>query len=93
MASPHVDATAGPVGPANAKESVMGSGTDKIKGMANEAVGNVKQGVGKATGNDRLRAEGAAQEAKGEIQQAVGKAKDTAKDAANRAADTINRKL
>lgn len=71
----------------------MGSGTDKIKGMANEAAGNVKQGIGKAIGNDRLRAEGAAQEAKGDVQQAVGKAKDAAKDAANRAADTINRKL
>ena len=35
----------------------MSSAGDKIKGMANEAVGNVKQAVGKATGNDRLRAD------------------------------------
>ena len=54
----------------------MSSTGDKIKGMANEAVGNVKQTVGKATDNDKLRAEGKAQEVKGEGQQAVGKAKD-----------------
>ena len=56
------------------------SGTkDKVKGMANEAVGNIKQGVGKATDNDRLRAEGKAQELKGEAQQTVGKVKDAVK--------------
>jgi len=56
------------------------SGTkDKVKGMANEAVGNVKQGVGKATGNDKLRAGGAVQEKKGEAQQTVGKVKDAVK--------------
>jgi hypothetical protein len=32
------------------------SGTkDKAKGLANEAIGNVKQGVGKVTDNDKLR--------------------------------------
>ncbi|AZE74598.1 hypothetical protein C4K00_4396 [Pseudomonas synxantha] len=57
----------------------MGSTSDKVKGMANEAVGNVKQGVGKATDNDKLRAEGVVQEKKGEAQQAVGKTKDAVK--------------
>ncbi|WP_372438788.1 CsbD family protein, partial [Pandoraea sputorum] len=42
----------------------MSSTSDKVKGMANEAVGNVKQGVGKATNNDKLQAEGKAQEIK-----------------------------
>ncbi|MCU1722495.1 MAG: CsbD family protein [Pseudomonas sp.] len=56
------------------------SGTkDKVKGVANEAVGNIKQGVGKVTDNDKLRAEGKAQELKGEAQQAVGKVKDAVK--------------
>ncbi|AUZ47796.1 CsbD-like protein [Pseudomonas sp. 31 R 17] len=59
----------------------MGSTSDKVKGMANEAVGNVKQGVGKATDNDKLRAEGVIQEKKGEAQQAVGKTKDAVKKA------------
>jgi uncharacterized protein YjbJ (UPF0337 family) len=54
----------------------MSSTTDKLKGLANEAVGNVKQAAGKATGNDRLVAEGKAQELKGEAQKTVGEAKD-----------------
>ena len=67
------------------KVIIMSSTGDKIKGMANEAVGNVKQAVGKATGNDRLRAEGAAQELKGEAQQALGKAKDAVKKVVDKA--------
>ncbi|WP_300633299.1 CsbD family protein [Pseudomonas sp.] len=59
----------------------MSSTSDKVKGMANEAVGNVKQGVGKATDNDKMRAEGVIQEKKGEAQQAVGKTKDAVKKA------------
>ena len=61
------------------RRDAMTSTTDKIKGAANEAVGNVKQAAGKAVGNDRLRAEGIVQERKGEAQQAVGKAKDAVK--------------
>jgi uncharacterized protein YjbJ (UPF0337 family) len=53
----------------------MGELTDKAKGLANEAAGNVKQGIGKATGNQRLHGEGVAQERKGEAQQAKGKVK------------------
>ena len=63
----------------------MSSTGDKVKGMANEAVGNVKQGVGKATDNDKLRAEGKAQELKGEAQQAVGKTKDAIKKGVDKA--------
>jgi uncharacterized protein YjbJ (UPF0337 family) len=59
----------------------MGSTSDKVKGVANEAVGNIKQGVGKATDNDKMRAEGVIQEKKGEAQQAVGKTKDAVKKA------------
>ncbi len=62
----------------------MGSTTDKIKGMANEAVGNVKQGIGKATNDPKLHAEGVAQERKGEAQQTVGKAKDAVKNTIDR---------
>lgn len=61
----------------------MGSAADKTKGMANEAVGNIKQGVGKAVGSEKMRAEGAAQELKGEGQQAIGKTKDAVKKAGN----------
>lgn len=54
----------------------MSGTSDKIKGLANEAIGNVKQGVGKATGNTELEVKGAVQEKKGEAQQVVGKVKD-----------------
>lgn len=57
----------------------MSSTTDKIKGVANDAIGNVKQGIGRATGNKELEAEGVAQEAKGEVQKAVGEAKGAVK--------------
>ncbi|AQY68078.1 CsbD family protein [Pseudomonas veronii] len=59
----------------------MSSTSDKVKGVANEAVGNIKQGVGKVTGNDKLRAEGVVQEKKGEVQKAVGDIKDAVKKA------------
>ena len=71
----------------------MGSKTDQIKGYANEAAGKIKQGVGKAIGNDRLRAKGAAQEAKGDAQKAVGKAKGAIKDVAHKIADKAQKKL
>jgi uncharacterized protein YjbJ (UPF0337 family) len=75
------------------EEGVMGSTTDKIKGYANEAAGKAKQAVGKAIGNDRLRAKCAAQEIKGDAQKAVGKAKGAIKDAADKVADQAHEKL
>lgn len=63
----------------------MSSTSDKIKGVANEAAGNIKQGVGKVTGSDKMRAEGVRQERKGEAQQAVGKAKDALKKGIDKA--------
>jgi uncharacterized protein YjbJ (UPF0337 family) len=75
------------------RSDVMGSTTDKIKGAANEAIGKAKQGIGEATGSDRLQGEGAIQEAKGHGQQAVGDAKEATKDAANKAAGFVNKKL
>jgi len=70
-----------PGGTQTGKDTIMGSTTDTLKGLANEAAGTVKQAVGKAIGNQRLEAEGVAQEVKGEAQQVVGKAKDTVKTA------------
>ena len=59
----------------------MSSTSDKVKGVANEAVGNIKQGVGNVTGNDKLRVEGVVQEKKGELQKALGYTKDAVKKA------------
>jgi uncharacterized protein YjbJ (UPF0337 family) len=71
-AGTHISTTRG-------KEPPMGSTTDKIKGMANEAAGNIKQGLGKAMDDPKMQADGIMQERKGEAQQAVGKAKDKVK--------------
>ena len=57
----------------------MNGTTDKIKGMANEGAGVVKQGAGNAIGNPNLEVEGALRKGEGEAQQAVGKAKDAVK--------------
>ena len=62
----------------------MGSTTDKAKGVANEALGKVKQGVGKAVGSDKLEAEGLAQEGKGAAQKATGDAKAAVKEGADK---------
>jgi uncharacterized protein YjbJ (UPF0337 family) len=53
----------------------MGEMKDKAKGLANEAIGNTKQAIGKSTGNTRLEGEGVAQERKGEGQNLKGKVK------------------
>ncbi|MGJ4884918.1 CsbD family protein [Bradyrhizobium sp. HKCCYLRH3097] len=71
----------------------MGATTDKIKGVANETIGKAKQGIGEATGSERLQGEGAVQEIKGKGQQALGDAKQAAKDAVNTAAGAANKNL
>lgn len=71
----------------------MGSASDKASGIGNEAMGKIKQGVGKMTGNDRLRAEGAGQEIKGKGQQALGEAKENIKDAVKKASEAVERKI
>ena len=71
----------------------MGATTDKIKGVTNEAIGKAKQGIGEATGSERLQGEGAVQEIKGKGQKAVGDAKQATKDAVNSAAGAVNKNL
>jgi len=67
------------------RRPIMSSTTDKIKGMANEAAGAVKQSTGKAVGNPNLEVKGTLQKGKGEAQQAVGKAKDAVKKVIDKA--------
>ncbi|WP_315756964.1 MULTISPECIES: CsbD family protein [unclassified Bradyrhizobium] len=71
----------------------MGATTDKIKGVANETIGKAKQGIGEATGSERLQGEGAVQEIKGKGQQALGDVKQATKDAVNTAAGAANKNL
>jgi uncharacterized protein YjbJ (UPF0337 family) len=74
-------------------EMTMGSMTDKIKGVANQAGGKAKESVGKAIGNEQMQVEGLAQQAKGKVQKKVGDAKSTIKDAADKLADKAHEKL
>ena len=56
----------------------MSDGTgDKLKGKADELKGNIKQGVGKATGDRRMQSEGQADELAGKGKGVVGSAKET----------------
>lgn len=52
----------------------MGNTGERAKGMAEEAGGNIKQGVGKLIGNEQMQAEGKATELKGEARQEGAKA-------------------
>ena len=54
---------------------------EHVKGAADKAKGAVKEGVGKATGSERLRQEGQVDKAKGEIHKAAGDVKDAVKKA------------
>ena len=71
----------------------MSGNTDKAAGLANDAAGKIKKGIGAAVGSDKLEAKGAAQELKGDAQQVKGDAKNAAKDGVNKVADAANKKL
>lgn len=47
-----------------------------IEGSVQKAVGSAKEGLGKATGNEKLEAEGLADRAKGTAKEGIGKAQD-----------------
>ena len=55
------------------------SAEDKAKNAAEKATGNVKENVGKATGDKSLEAEGQGDQAKGDIKEAGEKVKDAFK--------------
>lgn len=48
----------------------------QVKGVTNEATGEVKEKVGKMTGDRSLQAKGEAREMKGKVQKGVGDAKE-----------------
>lgn len=54
---------------------------DRIKGMADQTKGAVKDATGKVLGDSKLQAEGKADKVKGKVENAVGGAKDTVRDA------------
>lgn len=57
------------------------SGADDIRNAAEKATGKVKEGVGKATDNERLEAEGKGDQVKADVKQAGENVKDAAHNA------------
>lgn len=54
---------------------------NRIDGALDKAKGNIKEGFGKLTGDEKLQAEGKADKAKGAAESAVGGVKDAVRDA------------
>jgi uncharacterized protein YjbJ (UPF0337 family) len=53
---------------------------DRVAGAAKTVSGNVKEAVGKVTGDQKTVAEGQAEQKVGKVQNAVGGLKDTIRD-------------
>ena len=49
---------------------------DRMNGAADQAKGAIKEGAGKLTGDEKLKAEGAIDKAKGKVESAAGKVED-----------------
>jgi uncharacterized protein YjbJ (UPF0337 family) len=64
---------------------------DELRGKADQVKGRVKDAVGRATGDERLRDEGAADEAAGKVQEGVGKARRKVGEAIEDIGDSIKR--
>lgn len=52
---------------------------DQFKGAAKELGGNIKEGIGKLTGNEKLQAEGKVDQVEGAVQKKVGDVKSDLK--------------
>ena len=71
----------------------MDENKERAKGNLDEVVGNVKQGLGNLTGNERLEAEGRAQELGGESRQDAAKTVGTVKGMAEEAKGNLKQGL
>lgn len=54
---------------------------DQVEGRAEDVKGKIKEAVGDAVGNDRLKSEGQVDQVAGKTQATVGDAKEKVKDA------------
>jgi len=57
---------------------------ERIKGMAQQGKGAVKEGAGKVFGDEKLKAEGKMDKIEGKVRSAVGGMKDAVRDAGKR---------
>ena len=64
---------------------------DRVKGVGDQAKGAVKVGIGKVTGDEKLKNEGRADEIKGKIENAVGGAKDALRNLRDRSPRNRNK--
>lgn len=62
----------------------MGEFTDKVSGLANEAIGKVKSTLGDANHDPDMATEGDAQQVKGDAQQVKGDVKGGIKNAVDK---------
>jgi uncharacterized protein YjbJ (UPF0337 family) len=53
---------------------------DRVKGVADQTKGAIKENVGKAIGDEKLETEGKVDKVAGKIESAVGSAKDKMRD-------------
>lgn len=71
----------------------MDENKERAKGKLDEVTGNIKQGIGNLTGNERMEAEGRAQELGGESRQDFAKGVGTAKGMAQEAMGNLKQGL
>ena len=57
---------------------------DRVEGAAKNMGGKIKEGVGKATGDEKLRREGQVDQVKGRAENAVGGATDAVREKLNK---------
>ena len=70
----------------------MSSGTgDKLEGKGDELKGNIKQGIGGATGDREMQSEGQADELAGKGKGVMGEAKDTLNKAGDALSDAVGK--
>ena len=56
------------------------------EGMLDQVEGNIKEGVGKITGNEKMEYEGKAQQGEGKVREGVGNCRRTSRSATRRTA-------
>ena len=64
---------------------------DEVRGKTDKVKGNIKESVGEATNDERLRNEGQADQAEGDVNNAVGKGRRKVGQAINELGDKIGR--
>jgi uncharacterized protein YjbJ (UPF0337 family)/transposase-like protein len=73
-----------PLIPINYCQEVGMVDENRVQGGLDKAKGAVKEGVGKLTGDEKMKGEGMADKAKGKAESAVGGAKDAVRDATDK---------